>query len=80
MGRRTFGKGLVQRQIPLSDGSMLRLTTSRYYTPSGRSIQKPYNDGVEKYRKDLADRYEHGEMQHIDSIHFLIHLNTQPMY
>lgn len=70
VGRRTFGKGLVQRQIPLSDGSMLRLTTSRYYTPSGRSIQKPYNDGVEKYRKDLADRYEHGEMQHIDSIHF----------
>lgn len=70
VGRRTFGKGLVQRQIPLSDGSMLRLTTSRYYTPSGRSIQKPYKDGVEKYRKDLADRHEHGEMQHIDSIHF----------
>ena len=70
VGRRTFGKGLVQRQIPLSDGSMLRLTTSRYYTPSGRSIQKPYKDGVDKYRKDLVDRFEHGEMQHMDSIHF----------
>jgi carboxyl-terminal processing protease len=70
IGRRTFGKGLVQRQIPLTDGSMLRLTTSRYYTPTGRSIQKPYQDGVEKYHKDLVERYNHGEMQCADSIHF----------
>lgn len=70
VGRRTFGKGLVQRQVPLTDGSMLRLTTSRYYTPSGRCIQKPYKDGVEKYQKDLSERYKHGEMQHADSIHF----------
>lgn len=70
IGRRTFGKGLVQRQIPLSDGSMLRLTTSRYYTPTGRSIQKPYKNGVEEYQKDLVERFNHGEMQHADSIHF----------
>ena len=70
VGRRTFGKGLVQRPIQLPDQSMVRLTTSRYYTPSGRSIQKPYDEGVEKYRKDLLERYEHGEMQHQDSIHF----------
>lgn len=70
IGRRTFGKGLVQRQVPLTDGSMLRLTTSRYYTPTGRSIQKPYKDGVEKYQQDLLERYNHGEMQHADSIHF----------
>ena len=70
IGRRTFGKGLVQRQIPLTDGSMLRLTTSRYYTPTGRSIQKPYKDGVEKYHKDLIERFNHGEMLHADSIHF----------
>jgi carboxyl-terminal processing protease len=53
IGRRTFGKGLVQRQLPLVDGSMLRLTTARYYTPTGRCIQKSYKDGVEKYEKDL---------------------------
>lgn len=79
IGRRTFGKGLVQRQINLTDGSLLRLTTSRYYTPSGRSIQKPYKEGVEKYRKDLAERFEHGEMQHIDSIHFADSLKYQTL-
>ena len=68
IGRRSFGKGLVQRQIPLSDGSMLRLTTSRYHTPTGRSIQKPYKDGVEKYQKDLEERFKHGEMLTADSI------------
>ncbi|MDR1585149.1 MAG: S41 family peptidase [Prevotellaceae bacterium] len=68
VGRRTFGKGLVQRQLPLIDGSMLRLTSARYYTPTGRSIQKPYK-GVD-YEKDLLERYNHGEMQHIDSIRF----------
>jgi carboxyl-terminal processing protease len=70
VGRRTFGKGLVQRQLPLADGSMLRLTTARYYTPTGRSIQKPYKDGVEKYSKELITRFNHGELLHADSIHF----------
>lgn len=79
IGRRTFGKGLVQRQIPLTDGSLLRLTTSRYYTPTGRCIQKSYKDGVEKYQKDLADRYDHGEMQHADSIHFPDSLKYQTL-
>jgi carboxyl-terminal processing protease len=68
IGRRTFGKGLVQNQMTLIDGSLLRLTVARYYTPSGRSIQKPYKGGVD-YEKDLLDRFEHGEMQHVDSIH-----------
>lgn len=70
MGRRTFGKGLVQRQLPLVDGSMMRLTTARYYTPTGRCIQKPYKDGVDKYEKDLLNRFKHGELLHADSIHF----------
>ncbi|MDR1371414.1 MAG: PDZ domain-containing protein [Dysgonamonadaceae bacterium] len=71
VGRRSFGKGLVQRPIPLSDGSMIRLTTARYYTPTGRSIQKPYENGnLESYNKDLIDRYNHGEMLSADSIHF----------
>lgn len=70
IGRRTFGKGLVQRQLPLVDGSMLRLTTARYYTPTGRCIQKPYKDGVDKYEKDLLNRFKHGELLHADSIHF----------
>ncbi len=69
VGRRTFGKGLVQAPIDLSDGSELRLTISRYYTPSGRSIQKPYED-PEDYAKDLLARYEHGEFFSADSIHF----------
>ncbi|MDR2621670.1 MAG: S41 family peptidase [Dysgonamonadaceae bacterium] len=71
VGRRTFGKGLVQRPIPLPDGSMIRLTTARYYTPTGRSIQKPYENGnLESYNKDLIDRYNRGEMISADSIHF----------
>lgn len=71
VGRRSFGKGLVQRPIPLPDGSMLRLTTARYYTPTGRSIQKPYENGnLESYNKDLIERYNHGEMLSADSIHF----------
>ncbi len=69
VGRRSFGKGLVQAPIELSDGSELRLTISRYYTPSGRSIQKPYED-PEDYAKDLLARYEHGEFFSADSIHF----------
>lgn len=69
VGRRTFGKGLVQQPIELSDGSELRLTISRYYTPSGRSIQKPYGEEGE-YREDLLKRYEHGELFNVDSIQF----------
>ena len=71
IGRRTFGKGLVQRPIPLPDGSMIRLTVARYYTPSGRYIQKPYTKGNDKeYNRDLIDRYNSGELMSADSIHF----------
>jgi len=70
VGRRTFGKGLVQRQFPLIDGSMMRLTIARYYTPTGRCIQKSYKGGYEKYEQDLTDRYKHGEFLHADSIHY----------
>lgn len=69
VGRRSFGKGLVQAPFDLSDGSELRLTISRYYTPSGRSIQKPYEDG-EEYSRDMISRYNHGEFFHADSIKF----------
>ncbi len=69
VGRRSFGKGLVQMPIDLNDGSQLRLTISRYYTPSGRSIQKPYEEG--DYRNDLNERYEHGEYFSADSIDFI---------
>lgn len=69
IGRRSFGKGLVQQQIPFSDGSLIRLTIARYYTPSGRCIQKPYVDGDdEDYAQDLIERYEHGEYFSRDSI------------
>ena len=70
IGRRTFGKGLVQEQIPFSDGSAVRLTIARYYTPSGRSIQKPYDKGREAYNNDLINRFEHNEMFSADSIKF----------
>ena len=71
LGRRSFGKGLVQRQIPYSDGSALRLTTARYYTPTGRSIQKPYTIGDdESYEEDLWIRYRNNEFFSADSIHF----------
>ena len=70
IGRRTFGKGLVQRPIDLPDGSMIRLTVSHYYTPSGRCIQKPYTKGQkEEYDQDLEKRYTRGELTSIDSIH-----------
>ena len=69
VGRRTFGKGLVQRPVELPDGSMIRLTVSHYYTPSGRCIQKPYTMGDESfYAQDLVDRYQHGEYFSQDSI------------
>ncbi|MBR5813367.1 MAG: S41 family peptidase [Bacteroidaceae bacterium] len=70
IGRRTFGKGLVQQQIPLKDGSLMRLTISRYHTPSGRCIQKPYTNGdSESYAMDLIERYNRGEFFSQDSIH-----------
>ncbi|MDR1792102.1 MAG: PDZ domain-containing protein [Bacteroidales bacterium] len=69
IGRRSFGKGLVQSQFPLQDGSLVRLTTSRYYIPSGRCIQKPY-EGVEDYSRDLINRYNSGQLTHADSVHF----------
>lgn len=69
VGRRTFGKGLVQNAFPLPDGSQLKLTLARYYTPSGRCVQKPF-DNFDKYRTDLYDRFKNGEMMHADSIHF----------
>jgi carboxyl-terminal processing protease len=70
VGRRSFGKGLVQMPIPLNDGSELRLTISRYYTPSGRSIQKPYTAGAEDYELDIYNRFQRGEYFHPDSIRF----------
>ena len=70
VGRRSFGKGLVQRMFPLKDGSQLRLTTARYFTPSGRCIQRPYDEGSEAYRQDINERYLHGELVSADSIHF----------
>ena len=70
VGRRSFGKGLVQRMYTLSDGAQVRITTARYYTPSGRCIQKPYESGTDDYNADLARRYNHGEMVSSDSIHF----------
>lgn len=68
VGRRSFGKGLVQEQMDLGDGSALRLTVARYYTPSGRCIQKPYNGSYEEYEADLAQRYLSGEMTGTDSV------------
>ena len=71
VGRRSFGKGLVQQQVPYSDGSALRLTIARYYTPTGRSIQKPYENGhQEEYDLDLVHRYNNNEFFSADSIHF----------
>ena len=71
VGRRSFGKGLVQQQMPFADGSAVRLTVARYYTPSGRCIQKPYTLGdQDDYEKDIMDRYEHGEFYSADSVHF----------
>lgn len=71
IGRRSFGKGLVQNQLPLPDGSAIRLTVARYYTPTGRQIQRHYEDGnTDKYYKDLTERYKNGELFNADSIHF----------
>ncbi|MBO4642042.1 MAG: S41 family peptidase [Bacteroidaceae bacterium] len=80
VGRRTFGKGLVQRPIDMPDGSMIRLTVAKYYTPSGRCIQKPYEKGDKlSYAKDVVNRYNKGELTNADSIHFPDSLRYQTL-
>ncbi|MCH5224652.1 MAG: S41 family peptidase [Muribaculaceae bacterium] len=80
VGRRTFGKGLVQRPIPFPDGSMIRLTVAHYYTPTGRDIQKPYEKGNAKaYRSDIIDRFNSGELMHADSIHHVDSLKVETL-
>ncbi len=71
IGRRSFGKGLVQEQLSFPDGSAMRMTIARYYTPTGRSIQKPYGEGFDDYYKEFYHRFSNGEMQSADSIHFI---------
>ncbi len=80
VGRRSFGKGLVQRPIEFGDGSMMRLTVAHYYTPSGRCIQKPYENGdAEDYAQDIEKRFRHGELYSQDSIHFADSLKFQTL-
>lgn len=79
VGRRTFGKGLVQREIPLVDGSAVRLTIAKYYTPTGRLIQKPYEEGYDEYSRDILNRYKHGEFSNKDSITFADSLKYQTL-
>jgi carboxyl-terminal processing protease len=80
VGRRTFGKGLVQRPIDLPDGSMIRLTIAHYYTPSGRCIQKPYTKGDAKdYAMDMVNRLKSGELTNADSIHFVDSLKYETL-
>ncbi len=80
VGRRTYGKGLVQRPLPFPDGSMIRLTVAHYYTPTGRDIQKPYTKGDSKgYAKDILDRYNHGELMHADSIKYIDSLKVNTL-
>lgn len=86
VGRRSFGKGLVQRPFPFPDGSMIRLTVARYYTPSGRCIQKPYSADDDDYYSDIIERYRHGEFSSADSVHLPDSLryytvrNMRPVY
>ena len=70
VGRRSFGKGLVQRMFDIYDGAQIRLTTARYYTPSGRCIQKPYDGGIDAYNRELRNRYEHNELTNADSVSY----------
>lgn len=86
IGRRTFGKGLVQRPFNMPDGSMIRLTIARYYTPSGRCVQKPYTSGDDKdYNSDIINRYKHGEFMNADSVRHSLDIyytikNRRPVY
>ncbi len=78
VGRRSFGKGLVQRPVPFPDGSMMRLTVAHYYTPTGRNIQKPYTKGnADDYAKDIIDRFNNGELMHADSIKYIDSLRVE---
>lgn len=80
VGRRTFGKGLVQRPIPFPDGSMIRLTVAHYYTPTGRDIQKPYTKGDQQsYQEDILDRFNNGELMHADSIKYVDSLKVETL-
>lgn len=80
VGRRTFGKGLVQRPIQFPDGSMMRLTIAHYYTPTGRNIQKPYQKGNQQaYQEDIIDRFNHGELMHADSIKYIDSLKVETL-
>lgn len=80
VGRRTFGKGLVQRPVTFPDGSQMRLTIAHYYTPTGRDIQKPYKKGDSKsYRKDISDRLDSGELMHADSIKYVDSLKVETL-
>lgn len=80
VGRRTYGKGLVQRPFPFPDGSMMRLTVAHYYTPTGRDIQKPYNKGDQRaYAMDIIDRFNHGELMHADSIRYIDSLKVETL-
>lgn len=80
VGRRSFGKGLVQRPITFDDGSMIRLTIAHYYTPTGRDIQKPYTKGDSKsYNHDIVDRFENGELMHADSLKYNDSLRVQTL-
>lgn len=81
VGRRTFGKGLVQRPLELPDGSLIRITVSHYYTPSGRCIQKPYKKGARKeYEDDINQRLKDGEIMHADSVHFADSLKYKTLH
>ena len=78
VGRRSFGKGLVQRPVPFPDGSMMRLTVAHYYTPTGRDIQKPYTKGnADAYAHDIIDRFNNGELMHADSIKYVDSLKVE---
>lgn len=78
VGRRSFGKGLVQRPVPFPDGSMMRITVAHYYTPTGRDIQKPYTKGnSDEYANDILDRYNRGELMHADSIKYIDSLRVE---
>ncbi len=80
VGRRTYGKGLVQRPFPFPDGSQMRLTVAHYYTPTGRDIQKPYSKGDQRaYAMDIVDRFNHGELMHADSIKYIDSLKVETL-